>query len=66
MNIYFGTVEIKLGANKVEEATENLTKFYDLMIKKPIFMCIIVGKGNAIIHDEEKDIYIVPITTLKP
>lgn len=36
------------------------------MIKKPVFMCIIVGKGPAVVRDPETGIYIVPITTLKP
>ena len=62
----YAAIEIKLGANKIDEATETLNKFYKSMIKKPKFMCIIVGKGNAIAHDKKSNIYIVPITTLKP
>lgn len=41
-------------------------KFYENMIKKPKFMCIIVGKCPAIVKDPETGIYIVPITALKP
>lgn len=62
----YAAVEIKLGYNKVEEAKANLLKFYDNMIKKPKFMCIIVGKMQGIIRDPETGIYIVPITALKP
>ena len=62
----YAAVEIKLGSNKIEEAINNLKKFYDNVIKKPKFMCVIVGKGNAIMHVEDSNIYVVPITTLKP
>ncbi|MFR2571839.1 MAG: hypothetical protein ACLS90_09200 [Clostridia bacterium] len=40
--------------------------FYSNMVNKPIFMCIIVGKCPAVIKDKETEIYIVPITALKP
>ena len=62
----YAAVEIKLGSNRIEEAITNLKKFYNSMLKKPKFMCVIVGKGNAIMHNEELNIYILPITTLKP
>ena len=62
----YAAVEIKLGYNKVEEAKTNLLKFYDNMIKKPKFMCIIVGKLQSVIKDPKTGIYIVPITALKP
>ena len=62
----YAAVEIKLGYNQVEEAKKSLLNFYDNMIKKPSFMCIIVGKCPAVIKDKETGIYIVPITALKP
>ena len=62
----YAAVEIKLGPNQIEEATNNLLKFYDNMIKKPKFMCIIVGKCNSIVKDPKTGIYIIPITALKP
>jgi len=62
----YAGIEIKLGFNEVEEAKENLQKFYNNMIKKPKFMCVIVGKCNAVLKDEKTGIYIVPITALKP
>ena len=62
----YAAVEIKLGANKIDEGMETLKRFYNSMVKKPKFMCVIVGKGNAIIYNKESNIYVVPITTLKP
>lgn len=62
----YAAVEIKLGYNQVEEAKKSLLKFYDNMVKKPAFMCIIFGKCPAIIKDPETGIYIAPITALKP
>ena len=49
-----------------DDEIEFLLNFYDNMIKKPSFMCVIVGKCPAIIRDKETGIYIVPITSLKP
>lgn len=62
----YAAVEIKLGFNGVKEAKESLLKFYDNMIKKPKFMCVIVGKCSSILRDPETGIYIVPITSLRP
>lgn len=62
----YAAIEIKLGYNQVEEAKKNLITFSNNMIKKPAFMCVIVGKCPAIIKDKETGIYIVPITALKP
>ena len=62
----YAAVEIKLGYNQVDDAKKSLLNFYDNMIKKPKFMCIIVGKCPAVIKDPETGIYIVPITALKP
>lgn len=62
----YAAVEIKLGYNQAEEATQNLLKFYDSMIKKPKFMCIITSNFNAIVKDKTTGIYILPITALKP
>lgn len=62
----YAAVEIKLGYNQVEDAKKSLLNFYDNMIKKPAFMCVIVGKCPAVIRDNETGIYIVPITALKP
>ena len=62
----YGAIEIKLGYNQVEEAKKNLLNFSNNMIKKPKFMCVIVGYTDIIAKDPETGIYIVPITALKP
>lgn len=62
----YGAVEIKLSDGSVEEAKKSLMKFYNNVSKKPKFMCIIVGHYEAVIKDKETDIYIIPITSLKP
>lgn len=62
----YAAVEIKLGYNYIEDAKMNLLKFYDNMITKPKFMCIITGNFSSIVKDPKTGIYIVPITSLKP
>ncbi len=62
----YGAIEIKLGANQIEEAKTNLLKFYEKVDKKPSFMCIICGMWNNVVRDPETGIYIIPITALKP
>ena len=62
----YAAVEIKLGSNQIEEATKNLLTFQDNMLKKPKFMCIIVGNYQAVVRDPKTGIYILPITALKP
>ena len=62
----YAIIEIKLGYNEVENAKKNLKNIYTNMVKKPKFMCIIVGFTDIIAKDPETGIYIVPITALKP
>ena len=62
----YGAIEIKLGANEIETAKNNLLKFYNKVDKKPKFMCIICGLWDAVVKDPETGIYILPITALKP
>ena len=62
----YAIIEIKLGFNQVEEAKQNLLNLYNNMIKKPKFMCVIVGFTDVIAKDPETGIYIIPITALKP
>lgn len=62
----YAAIEIKLGFNQVEEAKKSLLNFYNNMVKKPKFMCVIVGFTDVIAKDPETGIYIVPITALKP
>ena len=61
----YGAIEIKLGANKEEEAASNLKKFYEMAEVKPKFMCIICGLYNAVVKRTD-GIYVFPITALKP
>ena len=62
----YAAVEIKLGYSQVEEAKKNLLKFSNNMVKKPKFMCVVVGYTDIIARDPETGIYIVPITALRP
>ena len=62
----YAAVEIKLGYNEVGDAIKNLKKLYNNMIKKPKFMCVIVGVLEAAYKDPDTSIYVVPITALKP
>ena len=62
----YAAIEIKLGANAVDEAIKNLVKFSDSMVKKPKFMCVIVGNSETILRDNNTGIYVVPFTALKP
>lgn len=61
----YGAIEIKLGANKEEEAADSLKKFYDQAEVKPKFMCIICGLYDAVVKRPD-GIYVLPITALKP
>ena len=62
----YAAVEIKLGYNEVDDAIKNLKEFYNKMVKKPKFMCVIVGVLEAAYKDPDASIYVVPITALKP
>lgn len=61
----YGAIEIKLGANKEEEAAKSLKRFYELADVKPKFMCIICGLYDAVVKRPD-GIYVLPITALKP
>ena len=61
--------EIKLGANKIDEAAKNLNKvskhIKDTGGKEPIIKCVISGLSNAA-YKRDDDVYVLPITALKP
>lgn len=62
-------IEIKLGANQIESAAENLKKIYEKMEKDPksilpSAMIIVCGLSNAA-YQREDGIYVVPLTALK-
>lgn len=62
----YAAIEIKLGFHEVGDAKRSLMNFYNNMVKKPKFMCVVVGYTDVIAKDPETGIYIVPITALKP
>lgn len=62
----YAAVEIKLGYHQVDEAKKSLIEFSNNTVKKPKFMCVIVGYTDVIAKDPETGIYIVPITALRP
>lgn len=62
----YAAVEIKLGYHQVDESKKSLIEFSNNMVKKPKFMCVIVGYTDVIAKDPETGIYIVPITALRP
>lgn len=61
----YGAIEIKLGSNMIDEAVENLNRFYNLAEVKPKFMCVICGLYDAVVKRPD-GIYVFPITALKP
>ncbi len=62
----YAAIEVKLSFDYLEEAKQHLLRFYDNMVKKPKFMCIIIGNYEYVVKDPETGIYILPITSLKP
>lgn len=60
--------EIKLGANKIEEAALNLNNVCDVIVnnggKPPKIKCVICGLTNAA-YKREDGVYVVPLTALK-
>ncbi len=62
-------IEIKLGANQIESAAENLKTIYKEMKEDPdailpSVMCIVCGLTSAA-YQRDDGIYVVPITALK-
>ncbi len=62
----YAAIEIKLSDGNVKDAIRSLKKFYDNVKKKPQYMCVIVGHLDAVMRDPESDVFIVPITSLRP
>ena len=61
-------IEIKLGANQIEEAANNLKRINNLIIKQggnsAKSLCVICGLTNAA-YKRNDGVYVVPITSLK-
>lgn len=61
--------EIKLGANQIDAAAENLKEIYNSIVADkdgipPSIMCVICGMSNAA-YQREDGVFVVPITALK-
>ena len=61
--------KIKLGANLIDEAAQNLLSIYKSISasggKPPKEMCVICGLSNAA-YQRPDGVFVVPITSLKP
>lgn len=60
--------EIKLGANQIDKAANDLVKLKNSIIKDngipPAMMCVICGLSNAA-YQRDDEVFVVPITALK-
>ena len=61
--------EIKLGANQIDAAAENLIKIHDEIArdekgKPPAVLCVLCGLANAA-YRRADGVFVVPITALK-
>ena len=62
----YAAFEIKLDSGSIQDALKSLGTFYKHVQKKPAYMCVIVGRCNAVMRDPESGIFVVPITSLRP
>ena len=64
----YAAFEIKIGANKIDEAANNLVRIKNSMIEKkvnpPKVLCVICGLSNAI-YTRDDGVIVIPITALK-
>ncbi len=64
----YAAFEIKLGANQIEEASNNLTRVSNIIKEKdgipPKALVVICGLSNAI-YKRSDNVYVIPITALK-
>lgn len=56
--------EIKLGANQIDSAIDNLLRIKALMANPPIALCVICGLSSYAYRDSS-GVYVLPITALK-
>lgn len=65
----WGAFEIKLGANRIDEAAENLKRIAQIFCKEqgkePEILVVICGLCNAA-YTREDGVMVIPITALKP
>lgn len=62
----YAAFEIKLSDGSIQDGIESLSRFYENVEKKPVYMCVIIGHLESVMKDPETGIYIVPFTSLKP
>ena len=61
-------IEIKLGANQIDEAAQNLLKIKEEIStenkgKEPKSLCVVCGFSNAA-YQREDGVFVVPLTAL--
>ncbi len=66
----WGAFEIKLGANQIDKAADNLIRINNLITNDnpdnaPTFLAVICGLTNAAYHRKD-GVYVLPLTALKP
>lgn len=66
----WGAIEIKLGANQIDQAAKDLLTLKNKILtdpkgKAPDFLCVICGLSDFA-YQREDGVYVVPITALKP
>lgn len=62
----YAAFEIKLSDGSIQDAIDSLITFRDNAVKKPAYLCVIVGHLDTVMRDPETGIFIVPVTSLKP
>ena len=67
---HWAAFEIKLGANQIDKAAEDLVALKNAIVAEkdgnpPDVLCVICGMSNAA-YQREDGVYVVPITALKP
>lgn len=63
----WGAFEIKVGANRIDSAAENLIRVTERISgyhREPSFLCVLCGTESAA-YRREDGVYVVPITSLK-
>ncbi len=64
----WAAIEIKLGAQQIDKAAENLVKFRSKIdtdnCGEPAFMAVVTANGNA--YRREDGVYVIPISLLGP
>ena len=69
----WATFEVKLGENKVDEASKTLNRLKNKILmnpearnREPEFLAVLVGAGEYARFDKEKGVYVIPVTVLGP